>query len=663
MKTFIGRIALISALTFALTTLSAQTLIINEVSQGESGNKEYIELIVVDSAANYNCAITTPPTIDIRHWIIDDNSGHHGASGIAPGAVRFSNDITWSAVPLGTIILLYNPADFNPEIPSGTVTLADGTCRITAPITDTQLFESNTTTPGAVACSYPATGWTSGGDWSHITLRNAGDCARIVDLSGCEVFSVCWGDVDQNTVIHFTGSASRKVFYFNNGDPTVQANWSSGCANLSYCGSQDQTPSAANNTANTSYIGGYNNNCMPITPINTSINLIQAPYCIDNGVLSATATGSIPNYSYQWYNFDYSTQLDSISSLDSISAGTYNVVATSAIGCNDTASITISAIDTTIELTLSDTSICSPQLLNLTGNPSISGGEFNWNNQGNTTSNTFSVNVTQTTTYPVLYTLGTCSVDSTITVQIGGGQVSAGNDTTICEGNPIFLSGTDASSYTWSNGQPNGAEINLPVGQNELSVIGDLGASCESFDTMTVTVIPNPVPNITPSTTSGNAPLSINFANNSTNATAFNWDFGNGAISTNQNESTTYSQSGVYTVNLILNNDFCSTSWQQQITVESPVEPLTVKIPNVFSPNGDGTEDFYYLTVQNAQSLEAVILNRWGNEIVHFTKLDDVWDGTFHNQQVSEGTYFIRYKVVGNDNSIQEGHTFFQLIR
>ena len=38
-----------------LTNFSAQTLIINEVSQGESGNMEFIEFVVVDNSAVYDC--------------------------------------------------------------------------------------------------------------------------------------------------------------------------------------------------------------------------------------------------------------------------------------------------------------------------------------------------------------------------------------------------------------------------------------------------------------------------------------------------------------------------------------------------------------------------------------------------------------------------------
>jgi hypothetical protein len=278
-------------LIFLLSTpiISAQSLIMNEVSQGTSGSMEYVEFVVVDTALAYNCAATTPPTIDIRGWIFDDNSGYHGTGGIAGGAVRFSFNSTWAAVPLGTIILIYNDATPDPSIPAADLNMNDGNCRIVAPISNTTLFESNLTTPGAVACSYPTTGWTPGGNWNNTLLANTGDCARIVNLAGCEVFSVCYGNVNLNTQIYFAAGAElvndhrNTVYYFNGVNPSQQVNWSIGCTDnetvldANQCGANFQTPGAPNNAANAAFIGQFNNNCQPILPMaasNTPTNLV-----------------------------------------------------------------------------------------------------------------------------------------------------------------------------------------------------------------------------------------------------------------------------------------------------------------------------------------------------------------------------------------------------
>jgi gliding motility-associated-like protein len=349
---------------FALYSLRSQTLIMNEVSQGTTGSMEYVEFVVIDTTVAYNCSATTPPTIDIRGWIFDDNSGYHGTGGIAGGAVRFSFNSIWAAVPLGTIILIYNNTSPDPSIPAADLTLNDGNCRIVAPISNTTLFESNVTTPGAVACSYPTTGWTAGGNWSNTLLANTGDCARIVNLAGCEVFSVCYGDVNLNTQIYFAAGAElandhrNTVYYFNGIDPLQQANWSIGCtdnetaldANL--CGANFQTPGVPNNATNAAFIGQFNNNCQPITPV-VAGNVVTNSTCNGtlNGAAIITASGGIAGYNVSWTGpssgnpsgVEIATSGGSFN-MTGLSAGAYNVTVTGAHGCSATTSFTISQL-------------------------------------------------------------------------------------------------------------------------------------------------------------------------------------------------------------------------------------------------------------------------------------------------------------------------------
>ncbi len=61
----------------------------------------------------------------------------------------------------------------------------------------------------------------------------------------------------------------------------------------------------------------------------------------------------------------------------------------------------------------------------------------------------------------------------------------------------------------------------------------------------------NPSPaNFKINVTKGYAPLSVQFTDLSENATAWNWDFGDGTNTTEQNATHTYSTAGIYTVNL-----------------------------------------------------------------------------------------------------------------
>ncbi|MBX9784788.1 MAG: PKD domain-containing protein [Chitinophagaceae bacterium] len=63
-----------------------------------------------------------------------------------------------------------------------------------------------------------------------------------------------------------------------------------------------------------------------------------------------------------------------------------------------------------------------------------------------------------------------------------------------------------------------------------------------------------PVPAFTANTVSGCAPLQVDFTDQSTGATSWQWDLGNGSTSNQQNPSTIYSNPGTYTVTLTVTN-------------------------------------------------------------------------------------------------------------
>ena len=73
-----------------------------------------------------------------------------------------------------------------------------------------------------------------------------------------------------------------------------------------------------------------------------------------------------------------------------------------------------------------------------------------------------------------------------------------------------------------------------------------------------------PVASFTATPTTGTAPLTVNFTDQSTNnPTSWQWDFGDGNTSTQQNPSHTYNNSGNYTVGLTATNDYGSNTKTQ----------------------------------------------------------------------------------------------------
>jgi gliding motility-associated-like protein len=85
------------------------------------------------------------------------------------------------------------------------------------------------------------------------------------------------------------------------------------------------------------------------------------------------------------------------------------------------------------------------------------------------------------------------------------------------------------------------------------------------------------------------------------------------------------------------------------------VQPSAIKVPNAFSPNGDGINDVFRVMKDSYQSItefRAVILNRWGNKLYEWTDIDGGWDGTYHGSVVKDGVYFVVIKAKGADGVV-----------
>jgi len=82
-----------------------------------------------------------------------------------------------------------------------------------------------------------------------------------------------------------------------------------------------------------------------------------------------------------------------------------------------------------------------------------------------------------------------------------------------------------------------------------------------------------PVADFSATPLSGDAPLLVDFTDNSTNSpTSWSWDFGDGGSSTAQNPSYTYNNAGTYTVSMTATND-CGSDTQTKVDYITVTQP------------------------------------------------------------------------------------------
>ena len=146
----------------------------------------------------------------------------------------------------------------------------------------------------------------------------------------------------------------------------------------------------------------------------------------------------------------------------------------------------------------------------------------------------------------------------------------------------------------------------------------------------------------------------VNFYDNSFTDPNYNidlisweWDFGDGVISNDQNPSHIYDYPGLYYVWLTVEDENgCTHKTMKTINV---LEEFFSYSPNAFSPNGDGINDTFQpiLTDIDFNTYELNIFNRWGDIIFKTDNYSKSWDGTFNGEPMIGGvyTYKINYKT------------------
>jgi gliding motility-associated-like protein len=281
-----------------------------------------------------------------------------------------------------------------------------------------------------------------------------------------------------------------------------------------------------------------------------------------------------------------------------------------------------------------------------------------------------------------LTTISNCPNESvfygTITVDNDTIKLSSGNPyQKICIGNPIkplsyIVSGTGTAGQASGDGLSQiypsktfTVNFTPPAAAGTYTYTVKTSGGClqgVAVSTFTIEVL-NPQASFAFDPNGGTPPLDVNFTNTSIGATSFVWNFGDGNTSTNINPTNNYTAEGAYDVVLTAkiqsSDSVCKTSVKETVTM------FKWNIPNVFTPNGDGTNDVFGIKSIGVKEIDGEIFNRWGTKVHEWHNQDDGWNGKDRSTGADcpTGTYYYIIKITDINNKYTLIKDFFLLAR
>ncbi|AEV33974.1 hypothetical protein Oweho_3019 [Owenweeksia hongkongensis DSM 17368] len=168
-------------------------------------------------------------------------------------------------------------------------------------------------------------------------------------------------------------------------------------------------------------------------------------------------------------------------------------------------------------------------------------------------------------------------------------------------------------------------------------------AGCSPPDSVKVEVVDSPVADFDYTSQMTCDGLEVQFVNKSQGATKYEWQLPDGEVSNDESPVFLVENSDDLTVSLSVENDAgCSNEIAKNVKPDTQgLNELIV--PNVFTPNGDGINDCFYVSGKEgfAECFDLSIYNRWGERVFESTNPEDCWTGEEH----SDGTYFYVLRI------------------
>jgi gliding motility-associated-like protein len=386
---------------------------------------------------------------------------------------------------------------------------------------------------------------------------------------------------------------------------------------------------------------------------------INEPLCFAdcNGSITALPIGGTLPYTFSW-----TPSSSSLTSNDQLCAGNYTFNVTDANGCLTSQSYTLispSVITLTANVTDASCSTVTDGSIDI----SITGGSpaytYTWSNTETTEDIT---NLLPGNYSVTIVDLNGCSKDSSFIINPAIiVDAVAGNDTVLCQGGSLILNASNSTGgnvFQWIE-LPSGSVISnttittiSPSPGTTTFVLVTQNGLCTDRDTIYITS--NPLPNVDAgpvitmpiftSTIIGGNPTAAS-------GTSITWVPSLGLDDINaSNPVSSTTITTTYTVTIVDANGCINSD-----TVTVYVLP-EIRIPNGFSPNGDGKNDTWILDlIYLFPYCEIEVYNRWGEQLFYSKGYNTPFNGQYKGKDLPVGTYY--YIVNLNDPKYPKPYT------
>ncbi|PKP00641.1 MAG: hypothetical protein CVU11_17140, partial [Bacteroidetes bacterium HGW-Bacteroidetes-6] len=354
---------------------------------------------------------------------------------------------------------------------------------------------------------------------------------------------------------------------------------------------------------------------------------VNQPAICSGATANITASGAS---TYVWSTSDVTASIQ----VTPTATTSYNVTATDANGCQNTALATVTVNPNPVVNTTSTPDYCAAG--NGTATADAINGTMPYDYLWNTTETTASISSLPAGQYSVTVSdVNGCTGSGVVTISSQAGFTLAATSTeehcNLLDGTAQITpaNATMPLTYSW----PNDPGLNSPIATGLPSgnyVVTVTDGQCTRTIDVAVGFHHGPDAGFHPSSTSVNAGEgSLTFSDMSFGALMWYYDFGDGGNSYNQNPQYQYYTPGVYSSMQVVTDQFgCTDTAYQTITVN---EGFAFYIPSAFSPNGDGRNDFFTVSGYgiDLNTFNISIYDRWGRLVFRSTDINKQWDGQY----------------------------------